>query len=831
MYNQRSGHQNRLWTACSVSCQSDLRGGKALNPAVKKLTSLMSVLALTGLLVLPVLAADSAKSLYNKGRDAEARQDYEQAYEYFRQAFQKEPKQIKYRVAFERTRFLASASHVHRGQILRDGGKLQEALAEFQKGVDIDPSSFIAQQEMQRTKKMIEEGSGGGPQPQNRSSNDLISRMVDRAAGPVELQPVSQTPLTLNVSEDAKRVYTTIGQLAGINVLFDPEFGAKPVSVQLNGVTLAEALNIVALESHTFWRPVTANTIYVAADSPAKRRELEQNVLKTFYLSNLNQATELQEIINTFRGVLEMNHIQPIQSQNAIVVRGTPAQVALAEKLVRDFDKARAEIIVDVVFMQVSRDKLRDLGVQPPSNASIGLQSNVTTPTTTTTPGSTTTTTTTTTTPSGTTGQINLNSFANLNATNFLVTLPSMTANFLFSDSNTHIIQRPQIRASDGQQATLKIGDSIPVATGSFQPGIGGVGINPLVNTQFQYQDVGVKIIITPTIHSLEREVTLKMNMEISSVTNQVNIGGINQPVIGQRTSESIIRLKDGEVNIIGGILEEQDVQSLSGVPGLAQIPFFKYLFSTTHKERTNNEIVMAVIPHIVRAQELNEVNLRPVDVGTAQTIEMRTAAPTVRMNPTNGNPGAGANTAAPANTSPAPTTPPTGGAGSTAAQPQGEIAQPASGSAPNNPATPDQTKGGTVLWFDPTSVAVAAGQTFMVNVNVKGGQNLFSVTTQLQYDPNVLQLANVSNASLLSRDGQVVVLSSRGDASSGSLTMTAARPGGAGGISGDGPVFTLTFLAKSAGRTTLSLPRAGAHDPANGAIDVSVTPAQVVVR
>jgi len=227
------------------------KGVKLLNPAVKKFTTLVSTLTLAALLALalPAIAADNAKQLYNKGRDAEARQDYEQAYEYFRQAFQKAPKEIKYRVAFERTRFLSSASHVHRGQILRDSGKLQEALAEFQKGLEIDPSSFIAQQEAQRTKRMMEEGAGGGPAPANRS-NDMISRMVDRAAGPVELQPVSQTPLTLNVSEDARRVYTTIGQLAGINVLFDPEFGTHPVSVQLNGVTLAEALNIVALESH-----------------------------------------------------------------------------------------------------------------------------------------------------------------------------------------------------------------------------------------------------------------------------------------------------------------------------------------------------------------------------------------------------------------------------------------------------------------------------------------------------------------------------------------------------------------------------------------------------
>src|SRR5262249_28503635 len=227
-----------------------------------------------------------------------------------------------------------------------------------------------------------------------------------------------------------------------------------------------------------------------------------------------------------------------------------------------------------------------------------------------------------TTTTTGTPNTINLNTLANLNATDFQVTIPPATANALLSDSTTKIIQNPQIRALDGQKASLKIGDRVPVATGSFQPGIGGVGINPLVNTQFQYLDVGVNIDITPRVHA-GREVTLKMSLDISAVTSHVSIGGIDQPVIGQRKIEHEIRLKDGEVNLLGGILEDQQTKSLSGIPGLASVPILKYLFSQTNTEHRENEIVFALVPHIIRGPEQSR-SPDMLDIGTANAIELR---------------------------------------------------------------------------------------------------------------------------------------------------------------------------------------------------------------
>jgi general secretion pathway protein D len=615
-----------------------------------------------------------------------------------------------------------------------------------------------------------------------------VQKRLDEAAGPVELATISNVPINLKITEDSKVIYETVGKLAGINVLFDPDYTSRRIKIELNNVSLEEALEIIALESKTFWRPVTPNTIFVASDNPAKRKDLEQSVIKTFYLANLSQPTELQDVVNAMRQILEISRIQPLPSQGAIVVRGTPDQIALAQKLIGDLDKAKPEVIVDVAVLQINRDKSKTLGINPPTSATVALQSNINTTTTTSTPGTTNPGTTSQTT--GTPNQINLNQINNLNATNFNITIPQATATALFSDTSTKLIQKPQIRAVDGQKASLKIGDRVPVATGSFQPGIGGVGINPLVNTQFQYLDVGVNIDITPKVHS-NGEVTLKITMDISSVTGTSNIGGISQPVIGQRKIEHEVRLKEGEVNLLGGMLEDTQTRSLTGIPGLSQIPILKYLFGQTTQEHAETETVFVLIPHIVRSHEYSDLNQQALDVGTANAIELR------RVSHPSASPSAPGQ---------APTAQP-------AVQPQ---TMPAPATAPESqtPTSTNVPPGAVAFTFDPASVNQAAGSTFAVNVVLSGAQNAYSVPLQISYDPNLLQVVNVSNGNFLSQDGQAVALVHRDDDSTGTLQITATRPPGAGGVSGQGTVVTLTLVAKAAGQSTLTIARGGVRDP-----------------
>src|SRR5438874_8197747 len=294
--------------------------------------------------------------------------------------------------------------------------------------------------------------------------------------------------------------------------------------------------------------------------------------------------------------------------------------------------------------------------------------------------------------------------------------------------------------------------------------------------------------------------------LDISSVTGQSNIGGISQPIIDQRKIEHEIRLKEGEVNLLGGMLEDRDTRSLSGIPGLSQVPILKYLFSQTNTEHKENEIVFALIPHIIRGQELSDMNQKALQVGTASAIELRRVSRPATPAAAPGQ------TSAPASSSPAPTTPPP-------ANPQR--------SSPPQAAAP----GAAAFVFDPPTITQPAGATFAVNVLLTGAQNVYSVPLQVSYDPKVLQVVNVSNGGLLSQDGQSVALVHRDDDQSGALQITATRPPGSAGISGQGAVVTLTFMAKASGQSTLTISKGGAKDPNMQSLPVSGAVATVTVQ
>jgi general secretion pathway protein D len=779
------------------------------------------VLLIALLATLPAIA-DKAKSLYSKGQQAESRQQYEDAFQYFKQAYNLHPDDIQYRSAYERTKFLAGASHVHRGQLLRDAGKLGEAMKEFQLAVTIDPSSGIAQQEVQRTQRLIDKAQQPATAPPtSRAPREGLSESAGNIAGPVQLAPISQTPLTLKLAEDSKTIYETIGKLAGINVLFDPDYTSRRIRVELNGVSLEQALQVVALQSRTFWRPVTPNTIYIAQDTQQKRNDVEQQVLRTFYLNNFSTVSELQDVANLIRTILRVERVQQFPSQNIIVMRGTPDQVALAELLINNLDKAKSEVVVDVVVMQVNRTKLNQLGIQYPfqggtTNPSISFQS----PTIT---NSTTSTTTGTTTPTTTTGSgLTLNSLAHLNATDFAVSIPSSSVAFLLNDSNTKVLQRPQMRSVDGQKATLKIGERVPIAVGTSSSTLTATA---LTQTQFQYQDVGVNIEMTPHIHS-DGEVSMKISIEVSAIDSYQTIGGLTEPVIGQRKIDHEIRLRDGEVSLIGGMMEHDDVQNMSGLPWLSQIPILKYLFGQGQKTKTDNETLFALVPHVVRRLDVDDLNIRPVDIGTQNVVEVRHTSRAPAAVP----PPPTVPSAAPTSTAPLPAgEAPVGLQSSPGSQPQATAAVPlaATSAVPAVTSTPL----GPVLSLDPPMVNQSAGAMFAVNVILNGGQNIFTVPVQINYDPKVLRFVNVSNAGALSKDGAAVALVHRDDAEKGTLQVSLMRPPGSTGINPSGPLFTLMFVAKTAGQGTVTVGRTVLRDPNMAAIEASGSQAIVNVR
>ena len=632
----------------------------------------LSVLIVVALLTAPAYA-DRAGDAYKRGLAAEKQAHLDEAFGYFKQAFTISPHDGKYFTAFTRVRFSASQQHLHNAQILRNMGSLPEAMAEFQKAADIDNSNIGTQEEVRRTADMIRRKEQQKNKPKVESP---LAKLAEEAAESIELQPLSNAPISYRMTANADVVYKTIGKLAGLNVIIDPDYRPQKITVELTDVTPREALDLIRLQSKTFWRPVLPNTIFVATDSAAKRKEVEQNVLKTFYLQNISTPNELQEAANMVKQILDIGRVQLLQAQDAIIVRGTPDQLILAEKLLTDYDKPKPEVVIDVAVMEVSRDKIRTLGNVLPTSVSAALLPVGNTSSTTTGSGTST---------SSSGGSLTLNTGGISGIGSFAVAVPSSaTFTFLATDSNSKVLQNPQIRVLNNEKATLRIGDRVPIATGSFQPGVvGGGAVSPLVSTQFQYLDVGVNIDITPHIHS-DREVTLKMSLEISSVTSTENIGGITQPVIGQRRIDHETRLMDGEVNLIGGILEDSDTQSLSGYPWVSRIPILKYLFAQDNREKREDEIVFAITPHILRANDITEENLRAIDVGTGASTELRRKTPAKQQDAAKPTPAGTGGPAKPAAATPAGTG---GAAKPAAATPAGTQAVPQTPAA--NPARP----------------------------------------------------------------------------------------------------------------------------------------------
>jgi general secretion pathway protein D len=571
---------------------------------MKPLRLLFAIL-LAGSMAIPVVA-ESAESDFKAGQRAERKNNFDAAFQAYKKAHDLKPGDPKYTSAFLRLRFYAAAEHIHKGEALRDAGSLQEAMAEFRLAQQVDTSSFEAMGQMRRTEDMIQQKIRDKEAAKNKAQITDLEKEAQSAAGPVSLDIKWETPISLHLTGTTTDVvYKTIAKIAGINVLIDPDYKPQKVNFELQDVNLREALEMIAMQTKTFWRPVSANTIMVAADTGTKRKELEQNVMKTFYLRNAGTPADLNQAAGTLKAILDISKIQVTPELRSLTIRGTPDQMVLAQKLLDDIDKPKPEVIIDVIVMEVSRDKLHTIGSSLPTSATVTLS------------------------PSGTSSSssssssgsgLTLNSFTSLNAGDFAVSIGSASFSLLATDSNTKVIQRPEIRVIDSEKASLKIGDRVPIATGSFQSGFGGS-----VNTQFQYLDVGVNIDITPYVHATN-EVTLKMSLEISSVAGVQNIGGFNQPTIGQRRIEHEARLADGEVNLIGGILEDTDTQSLSGYPWVSKIPILKYLFAQETKERQTSEIVFAIIPHIIRSNVITNENERIVDLGNSNSVTYRKA-------------------------------------------------------------------------------------------------------------------------------------------------------------------------------------------------------------
>jgi len=752
----------------------------------------------SGLLVYPADARTKKGDRFLKeGQAAQLVEDWDKALEAYEKALLEDPADPLYQLAVRRARFEASQQHLSRGKQLRREGKLEEALGAFQRAFAIDPSSTIAEQEVRTTYRMIEQAekerqAGEAPPerpltPAERARKEAEERL-SRITPVPELKPISPTLNTLKMANQPVRVlYETVGKLAGINVVFDPDYQAPPrtYSVDLANTTLEEALRYLSVLTKTFWKPLSENTIFVTEDNPTKRRDHEEMVVKVFYLENITKVQDLQEIATAVRSVTDIRRFFPYNAQNALVVRDTIDKVLLAEKLIRDLDKPLPEVVVDVIVMEANRSRTRDLAAAIMSAGKAGLSIPVTyapggkappSGQDGSSPGMGTGTSsggTSVLTPIGRIGKLTENDWA--------ATLPGALLQALMTDRLTRILQRPQVRAADGQKASLRLGDRFPYATGSFQPGVGAIGVSPLVSTQFQFADVGVNVDITPKIHG-DSEISLHVEIEISAVRDRIDVGGLSQPVIGQRKIIEDIRVRDGEVTLLGGLSQDQTTRARSGFPGLGDIPLIRWLgFSTDSKERNEGELLIALIPRIVRRPEIEEVNLRGVAAGTEQVVKVTLAPP------------AEAPRAAPAGPAPAPEAPPAP-----------EVEKPPAEEAPE-PLKPEPIAGPR-LRFSPAEVSVKRGATFTVTLALENVTDVFNVPIRFKFDPRMLRLNEIERGGLFVADGQEAIFTRNILNDTGDASVILNRMPGTRGISGSGSLVNLIFQAVGTGVTEVRL-------------------------
>jgi general secretion pathway protein D len=558
---------------------------------------------------------------YREGHKAEQKKDWDTALVNYEKAREADPANSLYLLHESLARNNATALHFRTGQQKLKDGRIEEAAGEFQKAVRIDPTNQAAQQQLNvllrnqaATKKTHTEA--------------LQKALKERAAASqpttLKLQPFDQKPLVhFKLTADSRRVFETLGKLAGLNVAFTPDFRPSPLSEDLTGVKIEDALQLVAMQSKAFWKVVTPNTILVIPDNPNNRRDYDSEVLKTIYLSNPLAPADRTAITTALKQVLGLQRIMDNPDANAIIIRDTPEKVAAAERLIAQLDRAKAEIMIDINIVEADRDRIRDLGLSLGTvNPSTGtVTPGISVAAAVVPPQSTSTTTST----AASVGAIGINE---ISYKDIAVILPGVTAAAVLNDNKTHIMQSPQIRVTDGETAKLKIGTRVPYATGSFLPSLGGTtsssgSVGLLASTQFQFQDVGVNLELTPHLLSTG-EIAVHAKIEISSLGAPITVGGVSEPTFGQRVIEDDFRLQEGEVNLLGGLIQKTITDQIQGIPGLAGIPGLGYFFSQTHKELNDQEVLVMLTPRVIRLPEPGVVDGGAVPMAAAGGSEER---------------------------------------------------------------------------------------------------------------------------------------------------------------------------------------------------------------
>jgi len=777
------------------------------------------------------LAGCTSFQSFRKAEMAADQGNWDEAVLQYMEALEQDPDNLTYRAALMRTKIRASQEHFEKGKRFRDAGVAERALVEFQQAVQLDPTNQYAQVEMAT---LVQEIADERRANAGETIDDLKARTRGARPQPPTLNPRSTEPIDLEFPEPTsiKDIYRALGQAFGINVLFDPALKDQEITITLREVTAQDALEVLIRSAGHFYKVQDEHTIIIVADTPQNRRNYEDLVIQTFFLSN----ADIKQVMTMLRSLVDAKKIATNEQLNAIILRDTADKVKVAERIIESNDKAKAEVVIDVELLQVNTGRMRNLGVLLDSYSitqSLDL--------------------------GGADVPLRLSDIDDLTTNNWVLTIPNFIYNFVKSNTEAQLLAKPQLRISEGEKATLLIGERVPVPTTTFNTS-NTVGGNIVPLTTFQYTDVGIQIELEPRVHH-NKEITLKVKVEVSNISNFVEgTGGQRQPVIGTRRIESTIRLKDGETNFLAGLIRTEDIDTESGVPGLSDIPLIGRLFTNSNRDHTRTDVVMTMTPHIIRTPNLTENDLLPIWVGTESNITFRGGSPRVEADidgpferpdqrervqqllrerlqrlprGLRDDSGEGKDDATPGtelapsglppsslfeddeddpNNSSALEIPPylrrpTGPVGGLLHSATALVLGGSEGAAPS-PSTP-----AVDLSLIPRSTTATVGETFTVALRANTSTPIAHVPLTVRFDPALLRGVRVTEGDFLGGAEETAVLADLSHP--GRITFGASRLGQRGGIAGQGVVAHIEFRAVGTGEAHVFLEDAGAQDAA----------------
>lgn len=825
---------------------------------IRRLASGVVLVALAAL----VAAGCATGRAFARGESAGQAGDWESAVAFYRQALQDDPDRPDYKIALERAMVAAAAMYTERGRQLEAAGQPDEALRAYRKAQEFEPSNRTLGAKAAEIERMLRDRiEAATPRPEI----EKMRQQARRSTEPV-LSPTNPEPLIVNlVNTSLREILVFIGKYSGINVTFDRDFQDRAITLSLEGVSLEQALQQIMISNQLFYKVINERTIIVAADSTQKRAQYEDQVIRTFFISNAD-ATELQTLLNSLLRVAGMAiqpQIVPNKTANTITIRATAPVVQIAERIIEANDKPRAEVSVDVQILEVSRERAKRYGLDLGSySAALNFS-----------PESA---------PGDTAKPFNLNTISQgVSTADFYLSVPSAVIRFLESDSQTKVLAKPNLRGTEGQKLSLNLGEDVPVPSTTFTPlATGGAAANPL--TSYGYRTIGIIVDMTPRV-TYDGDIILEISVENSARGQDTNIAGQNLPSFFSRKVQTKLRLRDGESNLLAGLLREDERRSLTGFPGIMRLPIVKQLFSNNDNTIKQTDIVMLLTPRIVRTHELRASDLSPIYIGTQSNMTLggppaviggdvpvpapAPAAPAapitpgVAPSPLAAQP-AGTQPAAapvlppgsqrpvvppgsspiPGLTMPAAAAPPPAAAPSSVVSPQPEPdppavvpAAPVPAPAPAAPlaaapsaAAPAQAPARITL-SPPSEMRMGSGP-YTVPISIAGASRLSTLTISITYNPALIRVRSVQEGTFMRQGGVAPAFSSQVDEKSGRVDIVITRPGDQTGASTAGLLAALLVEPITAGTGSLSI-TGSASVPGGGSAPLQYLPAGITVR